>query len=332
MLTLRLHLRDTCSPTWTWTEHAWASGDSWIRPISSSALVSSLHRDHAGRTAVLIRERTVSHTRDELVPAVVSDVNDLGARFQASTREFLVVCWEPGRVSVNTGSIGTAPLLLAAHGELLAASWHLPDLASFACIDRPLGRAVARRLSRQPRYTSDTVFAGIHRLTERATATFTSSGLTLRYPEPAEHILRPRRLRDRADVVAGFAELLSEVLRSTPAGSPSAGVELSGGADSANVALAMAAEQPVPSYGLILGGEVGRQQRARRAAMVDRFRLDDIAVTADEHPPFAPTGVRGRRTPHDPLAAYYREAFDALRDSVAGAGTAVICTGLVVLC
>jgi asparagine synthase (glutamine-hydrolysing) len=202
-------------------------------------------------------------------------------------------------------------------------------VAGFAQVDQLLGRVVARRLTRQPRYTSDTLFPGIHRLTERAEATFTGNGLTLRYPEPAEHILRARVPRPEVDVVDAFSRLLAEAVAATPAGSTRAGVELSGGADSANVALALSATRDqMPSYGLILGGEVGEQQRRRRAAMIERFALTDSTVSADEHPPFAPTGVRGRRIPHDPLAAYYREAFDALRDNVAAAGTRVICTGL----
>jgi hypothetical protein len=41
-----------------------------------------------------------------------------------------------------------------------------------------------------------------------------------------------------------------------------------------------------------------------------------------------PLGVRGRRQPHDPTSVYYREAFDALCDAVAGGGTPVVCTGL----
>lgn len=330
MLTARLHLRDAGSSAWTWTGHGWSSGDSWIRPLSNSVLESSLHRDHAGRTAVVVQERAASHPRDSRLPAVVPDATRLVPLSQSCLREFLVVWWEPGRVQVRAGPFGTAPLLLATRGDLLAASWHLPDLASYIHTDQPLGRAIARRLSRQPRYTSDTVFPGVQRLTERATATFTGSGLTLRYPEPAEHVLRPRRLRLGVDVVDGFSDLLAEVLHATPAGSASAGTELSGGADSAAVARAISADRdhPVPSYGLILGGDVGRQQRRRRAAMIDRFNLDDTTVAAEEHPPFTPTGVRGRGMPHDPLAAYYREAFDAMRDRVAAAGTPVICTGL----
>ncbi|GAX57813.1 hypothetical protein [Streptomyces olivochromogenes] len=48
-------------------------------------------------------------------------------------------------------------------------------------------RVVARTLTRQHRYTSETLFEGVYRLTERASATFASSGLSIHYLEPAEH-------------------------------------------------------------------------------------------------------------------------------------------------
>jgi asparagine synthase (glutamine-hydrolysing) len=62
--------------------------------------------------------------------------------------------------------------------------------------------------------------------------------------------------------------------------------------------------------------------------MAERLGLRDRMVSAFAYPPFEPLGVRGCGVPHDPVAAYYREAFDALRDAVASGGTQVICTGL----
>jgi asparagine synthase (glutamine-hydrolysing) len=332
VLSLRLRLRDLRSANWSWSGDRWLTAHSVIRPISTPALASTLWIDNTGHGGLLIQEHTGTDrpSDGQMRPRVVADVGQALTRAAPANGEYLRICWEPGRVALNTGPLGTAPLLLSARGDVLVGSWHLPDLMPMLSLDRLLDRAIARRLTRWPRYSQDTVFHDVYRLTERATATFTERGLSLTYPEPAEHVLRARRLRAGSNVVAAFSNLLTDVLAITPAVQDHAGVELSGGADSANVALALATlhDRPVASYGLVLDGEVGRQQQRRRAAMVRRFGLRDASVRAIDHPPFAPAGIRGRGAPHDPVAAYYREAFDALRDRVAAGGTRVICTGL----
>jgi asparagine synthase (glutamine-hydrolysing) len=263
-------------------------------------------------------------------PNAVVDVDVVLSEAHTLSVESMTVRFEPERVVLTSGPFGTAPLFVAARQDLFIGSWHLPELAPLIQADQLLDRAVTRRLTRQPRYTTDTVLSGIHRLTERATAVFTRSGVSLSYPEPADHVLRPRDLRPGIDAVAALGELLTDVLVHTPAALGPVGAELSGGVDSANVALTLAAmrAQPLSSYGLILDGVVGDQQRRRRSAMVHRFGLRDSTVPAYGHPPFVPTGSRGLGRPHDPTSAYYREAFDALRDAVSAGGTRVICTGL----
>lgn len=333
MLSLRLRLNELCSPSWSWRGGRWTNGDNSIRPVESPALVSRLIYDQTGRAAVITCEHTgalVPRVSADRQPVVVADVRAAVDQAHAVSGDYLTIDLQPERAVLTAGPFGTAPLYLTARGDVLLGSWHLPDLAPFVQADNLVDRAVARRLARQSRYTRETVLADVQRLTERATATFTGAGLSLSYPEPAEHVLRSRRVRPGVDVVAVFGELLANVLAGSPAADGPVGVELSGGADSANVALALAAmrDEPVPSYGLILSGVVGQQQRHRRAAMIECFGLRDTAVRAADHPPFAVTGLRRRGVPHDPTAAYYREAFDALRDAVAVGGSRIVCTGL----
>jgi hypothetical protein len=333
VLSLRLHLWDLCSPHWTLTDGRWTNGNSWLRPVPAPALDARLVHDPSGRVAVVIRERPgTRQTTDfvDLEPSVVADARTIIAGVHASTGEYLTILLEPGGVHLAAGPFGTAPMYLAERGGVLLGSWHLPDVRAIVRPDQLLDRAVVRRLTRQARYTADTVLRDVRRLTERATATFSHTGLAMTYPQPAEHVLRPRDVRPGADVVAAFDELLAQSIAGTPAGNGPVGVELSGGADSANVALSLAARHNgnVTSCGLVLDGPVGQAQQRRREVMIGRFGLHDTTIRAYEHPPFVPTGVRGLGAPHDPTSAYYREAFDALRDAVAASGAQVICTGL----
>jgi asparagine synthase (glutamine-hydrolysing) len=333
VLSLRLHLWDLCSPHWTWTGDRWTSGNSWLRPVPTPALNARLVCDHDGRVGLVVRERTSAKSAIKSVdhePVTVADVGVVVARAHTSVGEYLTVELQPNRVRLSAGPFGTAPLYLARRGDVLHGSWHLPDLRTFIYTDELLDRAVARRLTRQARYSADTIFPGVQRLTERATATFTHSSLVVTYPQAAEHILQPRELRPGADVVDAFDNLLAEIVASTPAVSGPVGIELSGGADSANVALTLAARHngAVTSFGLMVDGPIGDAQQRRRQDMISRFGLRDTTVRASDHPPFTSTGVRGLGVPHDPTSAYYREAFDALRDAVAASGTSVICTGL----
>jgi asparagine synthase (glutamine-hydrolysing) len=93
------------------------------------------------------------------------------------------------------------------------------------------------------------------------------------------------------------------------------------------MSVSMAGYDQVHSFGLLMGGSLGAQQRDRRRALVDCFGFQDTAIPAMQHPPFVPGGVRARGLPHDPAGAFYQEAFDAVRGQVAARGCEVIFRG-----
>ncbi|WP_405642585.1 hypothetical protein [Streptomyces uncialis] len=266
MLSMCLRLADLQEPRWRSDGGRWVNGESWVEPANVSVLVMEINDD---RTPC-VRMRVKECTRDEA--------------------DFVELAMEPGAARLSAGVFGTAPLYVMAGGGELHASWDLTALRPRLRIDHLVPRVVARTLTRQHRYTSETLFEGIHRLTERAAATFTGSGLRIRYPEPAEHILEPRTLRPGIDPVASFDELLTEVIRQTPMMTGCVGVELPGGADSGNVALAVKAAR-VPeahSFGVLVGGDTGIQQAERRGALVEHCGFHDTTVPAVRHPPFCP--------------------------------------------
>ncbi|GGN85515.1 hypothetical protein GCM10011579_076540 [Streptomyces albiflavescens] len=305
MLSFRVRLADTRNTAWRWDTDRWVSGESWIRPAHAAVLEA------------------------ELVPRGGSGVCALVREDRGGEVEFTSLLLRPDEVQVSAGVFGTAPLYLVAVGEDLYGSWDLADLRVHLRPDGLNPRAVARALSRRHRYGADTLFDGVYRLTERATAVFTAEGLTILYPEPAQHVLEPRRLRAGVDPVDVLDGLLTEVVAEWRSAVSCAGVEVSGGADSGNVALSAAAVGfgSVHTFGLLMGGRIGRMQRERRRMMVDHLGLRDTAVPAMQYPPFVPGGVRERGVPHDPAGAFYQEAFDVVRGHAAARGCEVIFTG-----
>ncbi|WP_328869022.1 asparagine synthase [Streptomyces sp. NBC_00287] len=305
MLSFRLRLSDTHSSGWRWDTDRWMLGESWIRPAHAAVLNAELEPGQGPSACVLVREDKDGE----------ADYTSLLVR--------------PGEIQVSAGVFGTAPLYLISVAEDLYGSWDLTDLRPHLRPHQLTPRAVARTLGRQHRYSADTLFDGVYRLTERATAAFTTADLTILYPEPAQHVLEPRTLRAGADPVGMFDALLTEVVAEWRSAASCVGVEVSGGADSGNVALSTTAVGfgSVHTFGLLMGGRIGRLQQARRRALVDRLGLRDTAVPAMQHPPFVLGGVRERRVPHDPAGAFYQEAFDVVRQEVAARGCEVIFTG-----
>lgn len=136
-------------------------------------------------------------------------------------------------------------------------------------------------------------------------------------------------MRPGVDPLGALDELLTDVIRQAPTATGCVGVELSGGADSGNVALAVKAARfpEVYSFGLLVGGSTGRQQGERRRAFVEYCGFRDTATPAMQLPPFWPGGVRALRRPHDPAGAFYQEAFDVVREQAAALRCEVMFTG-----
>ncbi|WP_405898842.1 asparagine synthase [Streptomyces sp. NBC_00727] len=305
MLSMRLRLADLQQPRWKPEGGRWVNGESWIEPANVPTLVMEVRDDQAS----CVRMRVKECKRGEA--------------------DFVEVVMTTGEARLTAGAFGTAPLYLLEKAGELHASWDVAALGPYLSADRLAPRVVARTLTRQHRYTSETLFEGVHRLTERASATFTAAGIGIRYPEPAEHVLEPRALRPGVDPLAMLDELLTDVIREAPSATGCVGLELSGGADSGNVALAVKAARipQVHSFGLLVGGSIGRQQSERRNAYADHCGFRDVAIPALRYPPFCPGGVRALRRPHDPAGAFYQEAFDAVREQAATRRCEIMFTG-----
>ncbi|WP_460651711.1 hypothetical protein [Kribbella endophytica] len=301
MLRLRIRVGDLGS---SWRQDhrgVWRSGSSFIEPLAHSAL----------ETSGSVRPGTLR----------------LVVRPNIPPEDELTVEIDSTSATLRAGSGGVAPVYLAVHDGVLHGSWEPADLRSVSENDL-LDRAVTRLLARRHRYSSDTLFVAIRRLTERALASFNQDGLALIYPSDAEHILEARQLRRSCDPVEVIDQLLEEQIAPILT-RHRAGLELSGGVDSANVAVAAngCTLEQLSAYGLVTAGPGESAQRFRRASLIRRLGLKDASAATSEHLPFCDRGPRSVSRPHYADGDVYREAFDELRRLAAQQGTAVMLTG-----
>lgn len=234
-------------------------------------------------------------------------------------------------VRISAGSGGVCPLYLILDGSLLRGSWNPVDLLTAVSPTRLVGTAVTRLLTRRQRYSTNTMFHGLHKVTERATVDVNRRGLVVTYPEPADHVIQARELRAGADPVAAFDRLLTErVVPLAEADRFHRATEISGGLDSTAVATAMAragAMTGLRSVGLKVEGSLGREQAARRTVITRKLGLRDFCVSASANLPFAAHGARSVEHLHYADGDVYLEAFEQLRRQLHDAGVEVVLTG-----
>jgi Asparagine synthase len=314
MLNLKISLADAAGP-WARTARGWSCGQSMIEPVAHPALEALVTAGPAG-TRLIVRERCPGR--------------DGQGHGDGWPGDHTTVDLSPRQVRLLAGERGTAPVYLAATGGTLRGSWDLADLRGSVSADRLADREVARLLTMRFRYGRDTVFAGALRLTERSAADFSDAGLQVTYPEAALHG-RARGLRDGADVVAAYERLLTTAVTSRVYEAGSACVELSGGLDSANVAatLAMLHPRQVAASAMIITGEAGTQQAARRAQLIRVLGLGvDVPVSFNGHLPLSPGGRRGSGLPVTPYEDPYDEAKALLLSRLAERGIRTVFTGI----
>jgi len=330
MLKLQIDVRDL-GGAWLWSGGTWRRGNSWIEPFAHPGLEALLITDGTAWCAT-VRERRRGAPVVSARPRTVTSAEY--SRRLTDIRgwpgDFVTVEGGGEKVQVSAGVQGVAPLYLTSSSGQLLGSWDLTDLRGRFAADRFVEREMARLLALRPRYTHETVFAGVHRLTERAAVTWDGTGLAVQYPSEAEHATA-RDLRDGADVIAGYEALLDEVLAARPYDPDSMAVELSGGVDSANVAASLTARAPgrLVTSAMLLPGPAGRQQRHRRTEMISTFGgRRDLVVPADALAPLCPYGRRAQDIPVSPYDDAYLEATEALHQVIAEQGGRNVFTGI----
>ncbi|MBH5335072.1 asparagine synthase [Streptomyces pactum] len=329
---LTMCLTPYADTTWAWDGIRYTTGDgsSELRPYPHPLLEHVAITD-GSRTLLVVRERVAGRRVADPNPQTVSpDAFD--------TARSLVGAWPADHVvtetapdepvRVTTGPCGTAPLYVAHDRRSLFASWDMADLADHA---RGLNaREVARLLIYRPRYSTETVFVGIHRVTERCTAFF-GGHLYLSYPEPALHG-GPRELAPDADVLAAFVRAMDDALDLRPLDPATTAFHMTGGFDSGTVATRAAERYPGRfSTGALLIGGPGRVSQVRRREEILRalpFAGTDHLVDAVENLPLGPACARVRGELISPYEEPIHLPFTLLTAELAAHGARAVVTGL----
>lgn len=202
------------------------------------------------------------------------------------------------------------------------------DLRSHACGIN--SREATRLLLYRPRYSDHTLFTGITRLTERATAYF-GGHLFVRYPAPALHT-SPRELTTDADVLGAFVRALDDALDARPLEPDRTLFHLTGGFDSGTVATRAAERYPqrLSTSALLIGGPGRKQQIRRRREMRGAlpFGPVDELVDAMAYLPLHPGCLRVQGATISPYEDPLHYPFARMTERIAATGAHTVVTGI----
>ncbi|MFI5808710.1 hypothetical protein [Streptomyces sp. NPDC051561] len=338
MLTLSVDLRAGKGP-WQWCEQGggcWGRGGDRIRPLASEALEARAVTDGTA-TLLVVRERAVGRASLLRAAGPVRVDAAVYARAVSECEKWpLQSVWieaGPDGLRLETGLGGVCPLYLAYDTGRLVGSWQLMDLKARQAPDKLDEKEVMRLLTGHPRYGHDTLFTSIKRLSERSGAYADAEGLRLVYPAAAEHA-QPSELSEGTDsdaLVGAFETLVDYIYARRPLTPAQTAAQLSGGKDSTNLAISLALAHPglITPCALLIGGDAGPQQIARRRMVIDHTGFaPDVTVPAAEYPPLAPGGLR-RAHPEaiSPLDEPHLEAADALAQALMARGITTVVAG-----
>ncbi len=331
MLTLRLRPYAP-DQTWSWdgTRYRTECHSSQVAPYPHP-LVESLAATDGSRTLIVVRERLAGRAPCSPAPRAFSpgEYDQACAAVRSWPGDFVLVENTPhAPVVVTAGALGVAPIYLACDGDTLVGSWDMADLRAFATGLCP--KEAARLLVYRPRYSNQTLFQGIHRLTERSTAHF-GGALYLCYPTPAPHG-GPRALAEDADVLTAFDQAMDDALQARPLEPARTVFHLTGGFDSATVATRAAAHWPeqLATATLLIDGPGRLQQIRRRQQIRDAapFGPVDQILDAAAHLPLDPGCARVRGEPVSPYEEPLHRPFTLMTAALAKDGAHTVVTGL----
>jgi asparagine synthase (glutamine-hydrolysing) len=256
---------------WAWDGMRYTALGGVIEPYAHPMTEHAAVTDGT-RTTVILRERTRHRPglRPELARVASRELDQVTAMARQWPGDYLLIEAERYRpVRVTAGAARTTPLYLAHSGGVLHGSWDMGWLRQFAAGLNP--KEATRMLAYHPRYSYETAFTGIWRLTERAAATF-GGDLYVRYPEPVPHAT-PRELADSADVLTAFAQAIDAALDLRPLDPGTTTFHLTGGLDSGSIAARAARRHPgaLNTATLVITGPGREHQLRRRSEILSRL-------------------------------------------------------------
>ena len=315
---------------WTWDGTKYAADGGLIEPYPHPMIEQAAVTDGT-RTIIVLRERVWQRAGLDPAPMRVTsaefdEITDLARQWPV---DYVLIETEQRKpVRVTAGPARTTPLYLTCHDGILHGSWDMGRLHQHATSLNI--KEATRMLAYRPRYSCETAFTGIWRLTERAVATF-GGDLFIRYPDPVLHA-QPRNLADGADVLTAFAAAIDAALSLRPLDPAVTAFHLTGGLDSGSIATRAARRWPgaLSTATLIITGPGREHQVRRRREIRSRvpFGPRDIQTDTAERLMFGPGCDRtcgGLISPYDePLY----EHMTVLNARIAASGARTIVSGL----
>nr|WP_255548375.1 asparagine synthase-related protein [Luteibacter sp. dw_328] len=313
-----------------WHDDHLAIGSSRVAPYAHPMLETLLVRA-PGRWFIVVRERTADTASSTKGHGAVVDAQDETA-YRSLHRECMLwpldyvlieVAQAGHRLRICAGMLGTAPVYCRATDERLAVSW---DSADFADCPAMLDMEVAsHQLALCTTYAARQLYTGVVLLTERASLHVEPGRARFRYPDSIEE--GGPAADDGEDMLPRFSEALQRAVSLRPWLDGSVSLELSGGMDSATVAVTLASlHNDIHSKGILLDGEVRAPQVRRRQLMVERLRLSDHVIDIRAFPPSL--DLSAPRDPYGFCREFYLEACSALWASARDKARHTLFTGV----
>lgn len=330
MLRAAIDLADCNAPIVVADDGGIVLGGSRIEPVAHRLLRTRLIESD-GLAAILVAERFA----DE--PAGLSAErlpDDRAVRAALATHDGHPLDWacltidrRRGRLLYHASFIHSVPVFARTQRGQVVIDWDHARLLGDgpAAID---WAQTAAHLAGMAPYSPRTMVRGLFRSTAGATLAIGRNGVRAHLPA-AIHPPGPHGLADGTVPERLLFDSVKALIAARPLEPARTAVEISGGMDSALVALA-AAETLGPGLlgtGAEFRGAMGEAQRARRRLLLDAGGYDDLALPADRFAPFGPRSPRRRRFETWPQEETYPELFDAFFSLLADAGVDTLLGG-----
>lgn len=308
-------------------------GESYIRPFQHRSLESSLVKNSEQWFFVIRERQRVAHEFGaHLVVTANASTDQIRQLYQECIDwplDFIVIegARRGGRLRVRAGQLGSLPTYFHVdeRTRAVALSWDFVDLLDKSrAIDPEL---IAHHLMMRTFYSARQVCLGINLLTAGAHLYVDASDTSFEYGSATSSGHELARL-EKSNSFLEFEDTLHEVVASRPTQFCASAVELSGGMDSASVAMAVG--KSVGSLvcgGILLGDESSPKQTDRRASILTALRCRDHAIEMRAHMPAIRLDLDTKcRLPL--ISEYYLEAFESLWDVFRAEGCEIIWSGI----
>ncbi|MCP1758612.1 MULTISPECIES: hypothetical protein [Bradyrhizobium] len=308
-------------------------GESYIWPFQHKSLESSLVTSFE-QWFFVIRERQGAADEAGVHSVVIAhaSADQFRQNYQKCMHwplDFIVIegARRGPRLRVRGGHIGSLPIYfhVEERTRTVTLSWDFMDLLDKSrTIDAEI---ISHHLSMRTFYSARQACVGVNLLTAGATlyvdrsrtsfeyGTTTSSAPELPGREDSNHVLE-------------FSNTLQAVVRSRPTAFCASAVELSGGMDSASVAIAVGESiESLACGGILLGDGSSPKQGDRRASILSALNCRDHKVEMRAYMPAIDLDLDPKgRLPL--ISEYYLEAFGSLWDRFRGDGCEIIWSGI----